>query len=140
MHRIYSHKYTFGFIVALLPVKYKKKSFIFTIFWKIKLQFLHYKAKTVRYASNAAHRRYPDSQLSPGDLTTHGRNCLVLLHSCPDTVHRLPSRKTQTSTSLIRGCPTDRHPRHTITPTVADCRYRAPLSPRLHGNSKYTNF
>ena len=57
----------------------------------------------------------------------------MLLHSCPDTVHRFLLRKTQTSTSLIEGSSAKRSPQIGITPAVADCRYRAPLSPRLHG-------
>ena len=36
-------------------------------------------------------------------LTAPGRFCLVLLRSRPDTVHRFPSRKTQSSTPLIKG-------------------------------------
>ena len=58
----------------------------------------------------------------------------MLLHSCPDTVHRFLLRKTQTSTPLIEGSSTGYKPRIGITPAVADCRYRAPLSPRLHGS------
>ena len=54
-----------------------------------------------------------------------------LLHSCPDTVHRFLLRKTQTSTPLIKGCSARYKPQIGITPAVADCRYRAPLSPRL---------
>lgn len=69
----------------------------------------------------------------------------MLLHSCPDTVHRFLLRKTQTSTPLIEGSSTGYKPRIGITPAVADCRYRAPLSPRLHGNfmtcvGLYANF
>ena len=58
----------------------------------------------------------------------------MLLHSCPDTVHEFLLRKTQTSSPLIRGSPAVDDPRGDITPAGADCRYRAPLSPRLHGN------
>ena len=58
----------------------------------------------------------------------------MLLRSRPDTVHGFLLRKTQTSTSLIRGSSAVLHPRFGITPAVADCRYRAPLTPRLHGN------
>ena len=57
----------------------------------------------------------------------------MLLHSCPDTVRKFSLRKTQTSTSLTTGGSESDAPRHIITPAVADCRYRAPLSPRLHG-------
>ena len=58
----------------------------------------------------------------------------MLLHSCPDTVHRFLLRKTQTSTPLIKGCSARYKPQIGITPAVADCRYRAPLSPRLRGS------
>ena len=87
----------------------------------------------VRRTSNPHHKRYSYSLLGPGTLTAHRRFCLVLLHSCPDTVHRFLLRKTQTSTSLIEGSFAMKGPRIGITPAVADCRYRAPLSPRLHG-------
>lgn len=95
-------------------------------------------SRSARPASNVSHERYPDSRLGPGSLTAHERVSLVLLHSCPDTVQRVPLRKTKASTPLIRGCPARRHPRPDITPAVADCRYRAPLSPRLCGPVKYT--
>ena len=62
----------------------------------------------------------------------------MLLHSCPDTVHRVLLRKTQTSTPLIKGSSTRYKPQIGITPAVADCRYRAPLTPRLCGLVKYT--
>ena len=57
----------------------------------------------------------------------------MLLRSRPDTVHRFPLHKTQTSTSLTKCCPTVKQPQIGITPAVADCRFRAPLSPRLRG-------
>ena len=63
----------------------------------------------------------------------------MLLYSYPDTVHRVLLRKTQTSTPLIEGSSTRRSPQIGITPAVADCRYRAPLSPRLR-RIKYTLF
>ena len=55
----------------------------------------------------------------------------MLLHSCPDTVHGVPLRETQTSTPLTEGSSHAKGPQIGITPAVADCRYRAPLSPRL---------
>ena len=84
-----------------------------------------------RRTSNSHHERYSYSLLGPGTLTAHRRFHLVLLHSCPDTVHRFLLRKTQTSTPLIEGSATGYKPRIGITPAVADCGYRAPLSPRL---------
>ena len=82
-------------------------------------------------------RRYLDSKLSPGTLTAPGRFCLVLLRSRPDTVHRFPSRKTQASTPLIKGSSTNRCPQRNITPAIADCRYKVPLTPRLHESLFY---
>ena len=68
----------------------------------------------------------------PGTLAAHTKSALVLLHSCPDTVQRHILRETQTSTPLIEGSCTNADPRSPITPTIADCRYRTPLTPRLH--------
>ena len=90
--------------------------------------------KSAHPALYTAHRRYPDSQLGPGTLAAHRRTHLVLLHSCPDTVHEVLLRKTQTSTPLTRGSPARTYPRRDITPAGADCRFRAPLSPRLRGS------
>ena len=90
--------------------------------------------KSTHLALCSYHGRYSCSSLSPGDLTAHERFRLVLLHSCPDTVHRFPLRKTQTSTPLSQGSPAVSCPGRGITPARADCRYRAPLSPRLRGN------
>ena len=87
----------------------------------------------MRLASTPAHRRFLHSQLNPGNPAAHRRVCLVLLRSRPDTVHRDLLRRTQTSSPLMKRCSTDKEPRFGITPAVADCRYRAPLSPRLHG-------
>ena len=70
----------------------------------------------------------------PGCLTAHEKFRLVLLCSQPDTVHRFPLRKTQTSSPLIKGSPTVTNPGQSITPTIADCWYRAPLPPRLLGD------
>ena len=94
----------------------------------------------VHCASNWTNRRYPDSWLSPGTLTAPGRFCLVLLRSRPDTVHRFPSRKTRTSTSLIGGSSASFRPLHNITPAIADCRFKVPLPPRLHESIFYRIF
>lgn len=58
-------------------------------------------------------------------------DCLVLLPSDPDTVHRLMLRKTQTSSPLPKGRPPGHTSKASITLTIADCEYRAPLPPRL---------
>ena len=80
-----------------------------------------------------SNERYPGSKLNPGTLTAPERFHLVLLRSRPDTVHRFPSRKTRTSTSLIGGSSASFRPLHNITPAIADCRFKVPLPPRLHG-------
>ena len=59
----------------------------------------------------------------------------MLLHSWPDTVHGVPSRKTQTSTPLSKGSSAKTSPLRNITPAIADCRFKVPLLPRLHGIS-----
>ena len=48
-------------------------------------------------------KRYSGCKLNPGYLTAPERFCLVLLRSRPDTVHRVPPRKTQISTPQTRG-------------------------------------
>ncbi len=58
-------------------------------------------------------------------------DCLVLLPSDPDTVHRLLLRKTRTSSPLPKGRPSSHTSKASITLTIADCEYRAPLPPRL---------
>ena len=75
----------------------------------------------------------------PGTLTAHTKSTLVLLHSCPDTVQWHILRETQTSTPLIKGSYTNADPLPSITPAIADCRYKAPLTPRLHGASIITS-
>ena len=61
----------------------------------------------------------------------------MLLCSHPDTVHRFPLCKTQTSTLPRKGGSINNIPQIGMTPAVADFRYRAPLMPRLHGLSLY---
>ena len=51
--------------------------------------------------------RYPGRQLDSGTLAAPGKVCLVLLHSCPDTVRSSPSRKTQMSSLPVGGSFTD---------------------------------
>ena len=94
----------------------------------------------VHCASNQANRRYLGSLLNPGTLTAPGRFRLVLLRSRPDTVHRFPSRETRISTSLTKGSSASCRPPRNITPAIADCRYKAPLPPRLHESIFYPVF
>ena len=89
--------------------------------------------RTVRPASNTNPYTLPLQLTPPGTLTAHGKFCLVLLCSQPDTVHRHPLRKTQTSSPLIKGSNPNESPLRAITPAIADCRYKRPLLPRLHG-------
>ena len=94
------------------------------------------------------HKRYLSSQLSKGNLTSHERFSLVLLCSQPDTIRRFPLRKDPHVNTTFLGQPYSSSPRQDITPARAVCRYRAPLSPRLHGSfinflnnvHKYTKF
>ena len=74
-----------------------------------------------RRTSECTHRRYLYSQLGPGALTAHRSVRLVLLHSCPDTVHGFLLRETQTSAPLIKGSSAKYKPQIGITPAVADC-------------------
>lgn len=111
----------------------QKKEFLQSAWNSLKYSFFY-----ARRTSKCTHRRYLYSQLGPGTLTAHKSVRLVLLHSCPDTVQRFPLRKTKTSTPLTRGSFTVKHPGQNITPALAACRYRAPLTPRLCGLVKYT--
>ena len=72
------------------------------------------------------------SQLRNGNPAAHGKIRLMLLGSPPDMVHGFPLRETVPSTLFIKSR------QYTIQarvwgfiPAVADCRHRAPLSPRL---------
>src|SRR4051794_8356692 len=60
---------------------------------------------------------------------------LVLLPSGPDTVRESPLRGTRSSTSLEASAFEDGDLGREFSPAGADCRYRAPLVPRLarHG-------
>ena len=57
----------------------------------------------MRHASNRNPYPLPLQLTPPGTLAAHGNFCLVLLCSQPDTVHRHPLRKTQTSSPLVKG-------------------------------------
>ena len=57
------------------------------------------------FASNGYHSRLLSRQLSDGNPASHGKSRLVLLHSCPDTVHRFPLHRNphvNTSYSVLR--------------------------------------
>ena len=61
----------------------------------------------------------------------HEQIRLVLLYPYPDTVHGSPLHKTLLSTFLAeRGFPRA-NPKEAFGSAIADCRYRAPLTPHL---------
>ncbi len=93
------------------------------------LDFLFYARRT----SNSHHKRYSYSLLGPGTLTAHRRFHLVLLHSCPDTVHGVLLRKTQTSTSLIEGSFAMKKPSDWHHPRCSGLRVQGTaISPAAH--------
>ena len=93
------------------------------------LDFLFYARRT----SNSHHKRYSYSLLGPGTLTAHRRFHLVLLHSCPDTVHGVLLRKTQTSTSLIEGSFAMKKPSDWHHPLCSGLRVQGTaISPAAH--------
>ena len=93
------------------------------------LDFLFYARRT----SNSHHERYSYSLLGPGTLTAHRRFHLVLLHSCPDTVHGVLLRKTQTSTSLIEGSFAMKEPSDWHHPRCSGLRVQGTaISPAAH--------
>ena len=93
------------------------------------LGFLFYARRT----SNSHHKRYSYSLLGPGTLTAHRRFHLVLLHSCPDTVHGVLLRKTQTSTSLIEGSFAMKEPSDWHHPRCSGLRVQGTaISPAAH--------
>ncbi len=69
--------------------------------------------------------------LRAGTLTSHTGCCLMLLGSPPDIVHRPMLRKTRPSTESRTRCNTLFALGSIVAPATADCRYRAPLSPRV---------
>ncbi len=73
-----------------------------------------------------------NGQLRPGTPTAHRGNCLPLLPSGPDGVHKPRLRRTWPSTppsSVVRT--PDAGLEQEFSPAIADCGYRAPLTPRL---------
>ena len=70
-------------------------------------------------------------RLGPGRTAAPGEDRLVLLPSGPDTVHESPLRGTRPSTSLVTAAFENGDLGREFSPAGADCRYRAPLVPRL---------
>ncbi len=90
--------------------------------------------KTARLVLNITAKLCCTNRLNLGTLVTPKEICLVLLCSQPDTVHKPLPYKTGISTPQSKVNFHNKYPKQDITPTVADCRYRAPLSPRLCGH------
>ena len=81
---------------------------------------------------NQLNIRFPCSQLRNGSLAAHAQIRLMLLGSPPDMVHGSALRKTISSTPLTQLRRYTKQARvWEFIPAVADCRHRAPLSPRL---------
>ena len=78
--------------------------------------------RTAHPSSNGCYIRYPDSQLRNGNLAAHRVDCLVLLGSPPDTVHRALLRKTKSSTPLIWVRRHNTHPPSGIPPRCSGLR------------------
>ena len=66
---------------------------------------------------------------APSWHTGHIR--LVLLYPYPDTVHGSPLHKTLRSTLLTECNHPYKVPRRTYSLAIADCKFRAPLTPHL---------
>ncbi len=76
-------------------------------------------------------RAHHDERLGPGRSAAPDDDRLVLLPSGPDTVRGSPLRGTRSSTSRRRAAFENGDLGRGFSPAVADCRYRAPLVPRL---------
>ena len=74
----------------------------------------------------------PQFLLRTGTPAAHPKIHLMLLCPQPDMVHGIELRRTHPSSQ--KAYDTDRTAaclKHAFAPAVADCRFRAPLSPRL---------
>src|SRR5207247_3961424 len=76
-------------------------------------------------------RAHHSERLRPGRSAAPDEDRLVLLPSGPDTVRESPLRGTRPSTSLEASALEDGGLGREFSPAGADCRYRAPLVPRL---------
>ena len=84
---------------------------------------------TLRRPGNS--RAHRDERLGPGRSAAPDDDRLVLLPSGPDTVRGSPLRGTRSSTSHRRAAFESGDLGREFSPAGADCRYRAPLVPRL---------
>ena len=85
-------------------------------------------------------RAHHDERLGPGRSAAPDDDRLVLLPSGPDTVRGSPLRGTRSSTSHRRAAFENGDLGRGFSPAIADCRYRAPLVPRLARPRKDTRF
>ena len=76
-------------------------------------------------------RAHRDVRLGPGRSAAPDDDRLVLLPSGPDTVRGSPLRGTRSSTSHVGRRSRTETSGGDFSPAIADCRYRAPLVPRL---------
>ena len=83
-------------------------------------------------------RAHHDGRLGPGRAAAPDDDRLVLLPSGPDTVRGSPMRGTRSSTSHRRAAFEDGDLGRGFSPAGADCRYRAPLVPRLARPGQFT--
>src|SRR3954465_8402089 len=95
------------------------------------------RAPSVDLDATRAHR---DERLGPGRSAAPDDDRLVLLPSGSDTVRGSPLRGTRSSTSRRRAAFENGDLGRGFSPAVADCRYRAPLVPRLARLRKDTRF
>jgi hypothetical protein len=76
-------------------------------------------------------RAQRSDRLGPGRSAAPGDQRLSLLPSGPDEVHTSPLRGTRSSTSISPSASANAGLGWEFSPAGADCRYRAPLVPRL---------
>ncbi len=80
---------------------------------------------------NIKYARHFCSQLKSGNPAAHTLHRLLLLRSRPDKVHGNMLHETGLSSPLTNTGYTFNTLTRIITPAIADCRFRAPLTPRL---------
>ena len=96
-------------VIAISFLSKKTNNAVFEFQW---LHILGRQPKPERYLC----RWLPQSY-----LVAHNCDCLVLLYSYPDTVHRQSLHKTLLSTLLAHSSFPQRRPSKAFSPTVVDC-------------------
>ena len=94
----------------------------------------------MRRTSNRRPYPLPLQLTPPGTLAAHGKFCLVLLCSQPDTVRRHPLRKTQTSSPLIKGSNTGIKPSARHHPCYSGLQVQGTAAPPAAWYFKYKHF